>query len=74
MSNRREVEDFFTHDGLTEERLDMKEVRVNCREVFISIFENLPDNRERSIAITKLQETLMWAKASIAKKQEAANG
>lgn len=29
-------------------------------------FENLPDGREKSLAMTKLEEALMWANKSIA--------
>lgn len=34
-----------------------------------SIVEKCPDSRERSIALTKLEEVIMWANASIARNE-----
>jgi hypothetical protein len=33
------------------------------------IQENCPDSREKSLAITKLEECIMWANASIARNE-----
>jgi len=33
------------------------------------IFRNCPPSRERSLAITKLEESVMWANASIARNE-----
>jgi hypothetical protein len=33
------------------------------------IQENCPDSREKSLAITKLEEAIMWANASIARNE-----
>lgn len=33
----------------------------------VEIFMACPDSRERSVAITKLEEVVMWANASIAR-------
>ena len=41
-------------------------LKFPVRELAHSILENCPDGRERSLALTKLQECRMWANASIA--------
>jgi hypothetical protein len=35
----------------------------------VSLVDLLPDGREKSLAITKLEECSMWAKAAIARNQ-----
>ena len=35
----------------------------------LDIFNNCPDSHERSLAITKLEEAVMWANASIARNE-----
>jgi hypothetical protein len=44
-----------------------KEVRGGCRRLAGYINENVPDGREKSLAITSLEETMMWANAGIAR-------
>lgn len=47
------------------------EVRARCKEVAQHIERNLPDSRERSLAMTKLEEAMMWANAAIARELSA---
>lgn len=42
-------------------------VREELRVTAILLDDMLPDSREKSIAITKLEEALMWANAAIAR-------
>lgn len=42
-------------------------LRYACEEVAHKINELCVDGREKSIAITKLEEAMMWANASIAR-------
>jgi hypothetical protein len=42
-------------------------VRDELRVTALLLDEMLPDSREKSIAITKLEEALMWANAAIAR-------
>lgn len=44
-------------------------VRKVAKEMGETILNMCPDSRERSIAITKLEETVMWAIKSIAVNQ-----
>lgn len=41
-------------------------IRSKAKELAVLIDTTCPDSREKSIAMTKLQETTMWANASIA--------
>lgn len=42
-------------------------VRAECRELALSIDLMLPEGREKSLAITKIEEAMMWANAGIAR-------
>lgn len=42
------------------------EVRAKCRELAEFLNRSLPDSREKSLALTKLQETMMFSNAAIA--------
>ena len=41
--------------------------RRYCGELAKYLFNNLPDSREKSVAITKLEEVMFWANAAIAR-------
>ena len=43
-----------------------EKIREAARAFAHLIFENCPESRERSVALTNLQQTVMWANASIA--------
>ena len=51
------------------------ETHQNVRDVYrkfaLTIAPNLPTSREKSLAITALEESLMWANAAIARNPEA---
>jgi hypothetical protein len=44
-------------------------LRAVAKHFAIHIFEHCPDSRERSLALTKLEETVMWANAAIARNE-----
>lgn len=50
-------------DGVKEVHEDIREV---CVAVALALNEYLPESREKSLALTAAQETMMWANASIA--------
>lgn len=43
-------------------------LRGRAKEFAMEIEENCPDSREKSLAMTKLEEAVMWANASIARR------
>lgn len=44
-------------------------VKINAENLLYKLHDNLPDSREKSLAITKLEECVMWANKAIAKEQ-----
>lgn len=52
-------------DKATQEK--MEAIRLNFHEVTGVILGNVAVSRERSLAITKLEEALMWTMASLAR-------
>lgn len=44
-----------------------QDIRARAREFAEKIAELVPDSREQSLAITKLEEVVMWANAGIAR-------
>lgn len=44
-------------------------IRAKAKELAELIVEICPDSRERSVALTKNEETVMWANASIARNE-----
>lgn len=59
---------FAFHAASTPEKRDEHtSVRQNCRRLADFINETLPEGREKSLAITHLEETMFWANAAIAR-------
>lgn len=42
-------------------------IRVQAKELAYMIDTHVPDSREKSLAMTKLEECVMWANAGIAR-------
>ena len=54
-------------DDLQAERIDF--VRMSAKKLVGVIYTNSPEkSRERALALSKLEESLMWAVASIARE------
>ena len=45
------------------------ELRDHAKELALHIMNECPDSRERSLALTKLEEAIMWANAAIARNE-----
>ena len=59
---------FAFHAATTQEKRDEHtSVRQQCRQLADALNEALPDGREKSVAVTKLEEVMFWANAAIAR-------
>lgn len=45
------------------------ELRSSAKTLAGYVIKNCPDSRERSLALTKIEEAVMWANASIARNE-----
>lgn len=62
-----DIENTFTYHAPNEEQQKRYvELRNKAKELAYMIQSHCPDSREKSIALTKLQETIMMANAAIA--------
>lgn len=65
--NKR-IEDAYNYhpaDSVQDEKY--RRIRDKAKEFAYLIDEECPDSREKSLAMTKLEEASMWANASIAR-------
>lgn len=70
-----QIENIFTyHAPFGSQTECYGELRQKAREIAFTIEALCPESREKSLAITNLQQAIMWANASIAinEKVEAA--
>lgn len=59
---------FAFHAATTEEKRDAHtSVRQNCRALADFLNEKLPEGREKSLAITHLEEAMFWGNAALAR-------
>lgn len=62
---------FAYHPAETEEKRDAHaKVRGMCGNLAWELNELLPEGREKSLAITHLEETMMWSNAALARQTE----
>ena len=45
-------------------------VQMHCKAAATAILSETPEGREQSLAVTKLEEAMMWANAAIARAQK----
>lgn len=59
---------FAFHPATDEEKRDAHtSVRQQCRQLADFLNEKLPDGREKALAITHLEEVMMWGNAALAR-------
>lgn len=46
-----------------------EELRARAKRLALLILDNCPDSRERSLALTNLEQSIFWANASIARNE-----
>jgi protein-tyrosine-phosphatase len=65
-----DVENNFKYHSPTPFQLDKYDrIRVMSKELAKLLIDLCPESREKSLAITKLEECSMWANASIARNE-----
>jgi hypothetical protein len=47
------------------------DIRRSCYQLAIVVNEAVPDGREKSTAITKIEEAMFWANAALARSEDA---
>lgn len=66
MSNQIE-NNFMYHAPKEGQAEKYNQLRSKAKELAYLIDELCPDSREKSLATTKLEESIMWANASVAR-------
>lgn len=62
---------FNFHAAPDEEKRDAHtSVRRGCRDLADFLNEKLPDGREKSLAITHLEEVMFWGNAALARQDD----
>lgn len=65
---KNQIENAFTYHAPKEGQLEKYQaIREKAKELAYLIDDAAPQSREKSLAMTKLEETVMWANASIAR-------
>lgn len=64
------IENNFKHHSPDEEKIRMHEfVRDRCKSLANDLDDVVIDSREKALAMTKLEEVMMWANAAIARNK-----
>ena len=61
----------FTYHRPVENQIErMKEIRKMARALAGRLIESCPPSRERALALTNLEQSVMWANASIVRNEK----
>ena len=67
----KQIENNFRCHEVAKEQADKLDyIRVKAKDLAYMIDELCPNSREKSLAMTKLEEAVMWANAAIARNGE----
>lgn len=65
--DQAQIDNIFTyHKPITDQASRYELLRKTARELAGTINLNCPESREKALALTNLQQAIMWANASIA--------
>lgn len=68
-TEKEELSTRFTYHPPTEEqRIKYETLRPIAKDFAASVMALCPDSRERSLALTHIEEAVMWANAAIARR------
>lgn len=68
--NKQIENNFRYHEATREQTEKYIPIRVEAKQLAYMLDELCPNSREKSLAMTKLEETVMWANASLARNGE----
>ena len=67
----KQIENNFRYYEVAKEQADKLDyIRVKAKDLAYMLDELCPNSREKSLAMTKLEEAVMWANVSIARNGE----
>lgn len=67
---RADIENRFTyHKPIEGQPARYELLRASAKKFALEIVANSPPSREQSLALTKLEEAMMWANAAIARNE-----
>jgi hypothetical protein len=67
-NNTSEIENNFTyHAPSPEDIANHEKIREAGKELALLVYESCPGTAERTLAIRKIEEAVMWANAAIAR-------
>lgn len=68
MLSNEDINNRFTYHPLKPGQPDIyQDLRDEAKKLAYQINDKCPESREKSLAVTKLEEAIMWANASIAR-------
>jgi len=71
MIDAKELENRFTYHKPVGNQPEIYELlRSKTHQLAFDFVQNCPDSRELSLAITKLEDAVMWANAAIARRTQ----
>ena len=71
MIDIKDIENRFTYHSPNESRVKKySTIRDNAKGLAHMLNDRCPDSREKSLALTKLEECVFWANAAIARNEE----
>jgi hypothetical protein len=66
MTNEQIQNTFTHHKPFGDQPQRYEQIRADAKVLALTIQECCPESREKSLALTNLQQAVMWANASIA--------
>lgn len=65
-----DIENIYKYHAPTDAKAEKyAEIRRHAKILAILIVRTVPEGRERSLALTKLEESVMWANAGVARNE-----
>ena len=66
--SQQELDSRFTYHPPTHKKQAVYvEIRAKAKALAEYLMQNVPDGREKALALTKLEESVMWANAGVAR-------